>query len=77
MRFGGPRWRQDSAKTRPRWLQDAASNLTLFQEASKSPPNVDFHGFWTLPGSIFETILMLVPSSSLYKTHPKLMKLEI
>ena len=49
-----PKWRQDSAKMRPRWLQDAASNLALFQEASKTPPDLDFNGFWTLPGSIFE-----------------------
>ena len=54
IRFGGPRWRQDDAKTRPSWLQDAASNLALFQEASKTPSDLDFDGFWTLRGSIFE-----------------------
>ena len=59
-----PRWRQDSAKTRPRWLQDAASNLVLFQEASKTLLDLDFHGFW----SIFETILMIFSTSSFYKT---------
>ena len=49
-----PRWRQDEAKMAPRWLQDAASNLALFQEASKTSPDLDFGGFWTLRGSIFE-----------------------
>ena len=63
-----PKWRQDSAKMRPRWLQDAASNLALFQEASKTPPDLDFHRFWTLPGGIFETILMIFSTSSFYKT---------
>ena len=53
MRFGGPRWRQDGAKTRPRWLQDAASNLALFQEASKTLLDLDFHRFWTPPGRYF------------------------
>ena len=74
MRFGGPGWRQDSAKTRPRWLQDAASNLALFQEASKTPPDFDFHGFGTLPGSIFDTILMIFRASSFHKTIQRINK---
>jgi hypothetical protein len=63
-----PKWRQDSSKTRPRWLQDAAPNLALFQEASKTPPDLDFHGFGTLLGGIFELILMIFSTSSFYKT---------
>ena len=69
-----PRWRQDSAKTRPRWLQDAASNLALFQEASKTLLDLDFHGFWTLPGGIFDRILMAVSTSSFYKTRKRIYK---
>ena len=64
-----PRRREDSAKTRPRWLQDAVSNLALFQEASKTLLDLDFHRFGTLPGGIFERILMTVSTSSFYKTR--------
>ena len=62
-----PRWRQNDAETRPKWLQDPASNLALFQEASKTPPDLDFHRFWTLPGGIFETTFMIFSTSSFYK----------
>ena len=69
-----PRWRQDSAKTRPRWLQDAASNLALFQEASETLLDLDFRRFWTLPGGIFEIILMTFSTSSFYKTRERIYK---
>ena len=58
-----PRQRQDEAKM----ALNLASNLALFQEASKTPPDLDFHRFWTLPGGIFESILMIFSTSSFYK----------
>ena len=48
-----PRWLQDGPKMVPRWLQNAASNATLFQEASKTSLALDFYRFWSPLGSIF------------------------
>ena len=53
-----PRWHQDGAKMTPRWRPDAAQNLSLFQDDPKTSPDFDFPRFWTLQGSIFQSILV-------------------